>query len=265
MLTMVIFLQAISLEARPLVQRITLERALAGEGEVESQTSANVTCSLEVDLVRAGVVLNTVLLSSFHGAEDIQELLNAAIPKMSDQGQIAVRRRGAESEDERDWSWSTDSAVHFDVIYLTPLGLAASDIVTLAVCSTGDCVSCSAEGSNATEHDIMVTIETVQEYTLPESFQVAFNTGTPKLRNTEPLPLNVTNGMLHSKLTGLLSWDCTEEEDIAENTILYEHYESARTDNSTSFCGAYSARNRHVFWRGQNYRLDDVPYVSASP
>ena len=250
----------VSLEAQPLVQRITLERA-ASAGEGESQSLETVSCSLAVDLVVNGAVLSTVTLSPFHDAEDIQELVNSAIADLTEVGgRVAVKRRGSESEG--DWFWSPNTPVQFDVIHLTPLGVAASDVVTVGVCSTGECTSyCVIQDSNV---DLTVGIETIQEASSPMSFQMAFNTSSQQQRDTETLPLDATNDMLRSALTGLLSWDCTEEEGIAEKTILYEQYEEPGRDNSTSFCGAYSEHNPYIFYQDSDYRLDNVPYVSAS-
>ena len=255
----------VNLEAQPLVQRISLQRAAAA-GEGETQSSEGVSCSLAVDLVRGGTFIETMTLSPFRDAEEIEELLNMAIPETS--GHVIVRRRGSESESDRDWFLSSDMSVEFDVVYLTPLSVATSNVVTLATCLTGDCDAyCMTTGdANATRHDLTVSIETVQEFSSPDSFQVAFNTNSQQPRRTGPLPLNATNDALCGELTELLSWECNEEEGIAEKTIFYEEYETLTRDtsNSTSFCGAYSRINPYIFWSGGQYRVDNVPYVSAS-
>ena len=211
-----------------------------------------------MNLVRNGTVVRNVTLSPFRDAEELERLLSNNIPENNDLGGMAVRRRSQSD----DWSWSPHA---FDVVYLTRTGASVQDVITLAVCSTGECSSyCDTGDTNVTRHDLVVSIRTIQEFSSPETFQVAFNTSSQP-RKIKPLPINATNEMLRNKMTDLLGWECTEDEDIAERTLSYYTFENQPTDNSTSFCGAYSLRRPSIVRNGdQNkYRVDTVPYVSA--
>ena len=239
------------MEAEPLVQRVTFATAAAGEG-AEDEVGEIGSCTLTVDVVRASAVLSTVTLPPFQDAEQLQELLISAIAEYSEVGvQIAVKMRGSEG---------LNSTI-YDIVYLTPLGVAAGEVVTLDTCSSGECSSYCTEENTEIRHNITVRVTTLQDPSAPSSFQVAFNTSGQQLRNTGQLPLDATNEMLRSELTELLSWECTEEQGIDAKTLFYEDYESTG-DNSTSYCGAYSRENPYIWWQAE-YSLDSAPYVSA--
>ena len=243
-----------SLEARPLVQRITLQPAISsgsGSGDMKNESSH---LYIALNISKYDRVVDSIVFSPASNASEVEYRLNQ-IEDIRAVGRVTVLK-----DEDRDMS--NTISIQFTVIYLTQFEVSQS-MVPIIKLDLEQIVSCGGI-------DYMVDVETIQTLTYPSSFKIGFNANSQQYRQTTPLPLNASSEMLRSNLTELLSWGCTEEdeESIAQKTILYEKYESegeGRTrDNSTSFCGFYSNRNPVYVWRESNngtYRLNTVPYV----
>lgn len=255
-------MQAVSLEVQPLVQRISLQ------GVSNAVETANASCFVTIDLSRGSRVVDSISISPFYEAKELEQLLND-VGEISALGRVSVRKSGYEGTNEM--FWSANMPVEFTVIYVSQFGVTINEMVTLSFSSEeGNFTSCGTVDTNSTQLGVVVAVETTQDLNSPGSFQVGFNVSSRQQRLTQSLSLDASADMLRNELTELLSWGCTEEARIADKTLIYEDYESEgmgrNRDNSTSFCGAYSNRNPYISWvAGDNggYRLSDRPYVSA--
>lgn len=257
------FIQAVSLEVQPLVQRISLKGI---SDELEQSQTANASCNVTVNLSRGGSVIDTISISPFHEAEELEHQLNG-VEAVSAFGRVSVRKSGYEGTN--DTFWSANMSVEFTIIYVFQFfGVTINEMVTLS--EEGNFTSCSNSDTNSTQFGVMVTVETIQNLSSPGSFEVGFNISSQQQRLTRQLSLNTSADMLLNELTELLSWGCMEEEGIADKTLIFEDYEregmGRNRDNSTSFCGAYSNKNPFISWvagSDRGYKISNKPYVSA--
>lgn len=206
----------------------------------------------------------SVNFSPFSSASELEEMLNG-VGEISALGSVVVQRRGYEGSEVG--FWFSNMQVDFTVVFLTRLGVSESDMLTLVI--SAEQASCVSADSGSTRLDLVVDIETIQEFSSPASFNVGFNISSQLERVTRPLPLDASSEMLREELTGLLSWGCEEEEGLEDKTLLYEDYESSgrgqRRRNSTFFCGSYSEYVPFTIWNSPSdepFRINDFPYVS---
>ena len=142
-----------------------------------------------------------------------------------------------EKEDNRDET----GVISFTIIFLTNFGTTESDIPEITVSSIP--FSCG----NASQ---TVTIEVVQQLTIPESFKVGFNDSFRVPRFTGDLLLNAPSEELGNKISSLFAWQC--ETTPLQGSIVYNAtYEEIGQDNTTSFCGHYSAKNPVTIWQAE--------------
>lgn len=250
-----------NLEASPAVQRVTLEGV---QPAVEQSQLTTITCAISMDVTRGGEPVASVTFSPFSSASELEEMLNG-VREISALGSVVVQRRGYEGSEVG--FWFSNMPVDFTVIFLTRLGVSASDMLTLDL--SAEQASCFSADSSSTQLNVTVGIEIVQEFSSPSTFNVGFNISSQLERVTRPLPLDASSEMLREELTGLLLWGCEEEDGLEQKTLLYETYESSgrgrRRRNSTSFCGSYSENIPHVIWNSPSdeaFRINDFPYVS---
>ena len=143
---------------------------------------------------------------------------------------------------------------YFTVIFLSRFGVTESEIPLLSISNS------SSPLCNQTLYDI--TIEKIQSLTIPESFNLGFNDTYPP-RYTSYLPYDVTLDTLRSEITDLFAWEC-EVSPSPSSLLFQDSYEEESRDNSTSFCGHYSAKNPTTIWANQNNPINIVLYKEVN-
>lgn len=166
-------------------------------------------------------------------AEYIAETLND-LQSIQRVGRVVVKK-----EDNRDET----GVITFTIIFLTGFGVTESDIPELTVSSFP--FPCG----NASQ---TVRIEVVQELTIPESFKVGFNDGVPVPRFSSNLPLSVSSEEMEAEISNLFAWQC--EITPLQRSVFYNatYEDGLGRDNTTSFCGHYSAKNPRTVWQSDD-------------
>ena len=255
-------IQAVDLEALPLVQRVTIrsvDREMAsGEASDSLQmVSGVVPCLVSLNITRNSHLVDTISFSPFSSSRDVEDELN----KGMNVGRVSIQKGGYSGD--QDMFWLSDTPIEFTMIFLTPFGTMMNDIPILSTEERMSIFSCSVEDSNSTLQ-LSIEVEMIQGLSYPESFSVGFAIGSRQQRLTGRLPLNVSSSLLREELTGLLSWGCSLEENIERQTLSYYDYEggsSGNRRNNTAFCGSYSNSNPKTVW-SRAYQVNTIPYVN---
>ena len=213
---LLLFLQEIIISALPAIRKIVISHM----GDVDRMIICDISLNISDEVYS--------LMPEFP-ADYIAESLND-LQSIQRIGHVVV-----EKEDDRDGT----GVVTFTIIFLTNFGTTESDIPEIIVSSIP--FSCG----NASQ---TVTIEVVQQLTIPESFKVGFNDSFRVPRFTSDLLLSASSEELGNEISNLFAWQC--ETTPLQGSIVYNAtYEESGGDNTTSFCGHYSAKNPVTIWQ----------------
>lgn len=247
--------QMIRIEARPLVQTLTL---------VDPNTpgqNCTVFCPVSLSLGD-----NQFTISRDMSPQALEELLNGMI----DMGTIRVYKDYNESE----FFTATNSKdTSFTIVHVT----TDPNAPTLSLNADSSTISCDHTNTTAmamcSSYDISASIVTTQEMSVPSDFIVGFEPSDQPPRWTQPLPLNATKETISSEINDMFAWGCDSDVEMLtqQGRVLYRNsFEATSEDrrvNDTSFCDHYSVRDPSFVWRdiwfdGQPINPDQHRYVS---
>ena len=238
-------LQEIKLGALPCVWRLTASPKDDGEEEQEDEP-------LFVSRFCLNVGDETLMLLSDSTAAGVEEAINS-VESVQRVGYMQV------FEEEYDFDYNSDESAAFVLVLLSKFGIPRSEIPDIRV---------NVNSHLCNETNLNVTIEKIQELTIPDSFNLTFSDTS---RSTAHFPINSTSETIQEGLTDLLGWECEElvsldPERIFFNNSFEEDDGNSDRDNATSFCGRYSLERPDTLWTATEaeFAVTEYRYVSKT-
>ena len=250
-------MQKVVIQSRPFVRRLSLNSGSATVPHGPSDQDSNISCAMTLGIFINNILQENVTVSPFLSTLELEYELR----KLNNSCGISVLKSGYEGKSDMFWN-NEDTLINLVLVHW-PCDIPSADgIPMLVVTSNPTC-----NGNATDDFEIEFTSEILQNMSYPDSFALGFNKDLTIERFTEQLPLNTSGQAIQEALTGLLSWDCTTEDNLDGKTKRYYSYEDSESggvgDNTTSFCGFYSKNNPRTIWEGpQTYSLSMTPYVS---
>ena len=214
-----------------------------------------------------------VTISPNMNSNELEDLLN---------GLDAVQRVGAvrvikDYENSEYFSDSSILDVQFTIVFVTSVSVQQSDIPELTLTGGSSVINCvnldadlNATNTTDEEYLISVSIETTQNLTYPDLFNLGFEQPSQPPRYTPNFLLNVTTDVIETEVSNLFAWECDSDFDppTENGPILYHaDYEASsesNRDNETAFCGHYSERNPRTVWNDGDLNPKQYRYVSCT-
>ncbi len=170
-------------------------------------------------------------------SEDIASSVNE-LPSVQSIGYIEV----FQDEYERD-----DNFVHLTFVFVS---ISESSLPLLSV---------NSDPPNCNQSLFTVTVETVQNLTVPQSINLGFDDSVvPRYTNYLPVE-ELTSDAIHEEVTSLFGSVCDETSVLPSKRIRfaasYEDSDEESRDDSTSFCGLFSLRSPGTLWEDSGEEL----------